>query len=264
MGKMAYFKKHWPEDLQADVLVCAESVVCCISLTIIYLYMLAATCPQFKTRYLEMQTSASAPQPCEKKGKASGLKKLIRETQSSDEDEEMCNSTSTADMDPARRWRSDFLNYLNTSDGKLPPGMSTIQWWGVCIYFIGLFLLTNTDSLVLLKVNGPRYGPVWSSIARDYLSIMASSVSSERAFSQGGITITKHRNRLKGDIVEALQCFKCALRHNLLFRTPGPSSVLEGELDEDDVEDESGKPGDHVHEESWDALLEEEGETDSA
>jgi hAT family C-terminal dimerisation region len=187
--------------------------------------------PEFKTCYLEMQTSASALQPCEKKGKASSLKKLICETQSLDKDEEMCNSTSTADMDPARRWQSDFLNYLNTSDRKLPPGMSTIQWWGVCIYFIGLFLLTNTDCLVLLKINGPRYGPVWSLIAWDYLSIMASSVLNEQAFSQGGITITKHGNHLKGDIVEALQCFKCALHHNLLFHEPGPSSVLEDELD---------------------------------
>ncbi|KIK33711.1 hypothetical protein CY34DRAFT_32916, partial [Suillus luteus UH-Slu-Lm8-n1] len=55
--------------------------------------------------------------------------------------------------------------------------------------------------------NGQRY-PVWASLARDYLSIMAASVSSEQAFSQGGITISKRRNRLKGDIVEALQCVK--------------------------------------------------------
>ena len=37
---------------------------------------------------------------------------------------------------------------------------------------------------------------------------MASSVPSERAFSIAGITITKRRNCLKGDIVEALQCLK--------------------------------------------------------
>ena len=29
-AKMAYFKKHWPEDLQDDVLSCAEKVVCVI------------------------------------------------------------------------------------------------------------------------------------------------------------------------------------------------------------------------------------------
>ena len=47
---------------------------------------------------------------------------------------------------------------------------------------------------------------------------MASSVSSERAFSSAGITVSKRRNRLKGDIVEALQCLKCLIRRDLLFR----------------------------------------------
>jgi hAT family C-terminal dimerisation region len=77
---------------------------------------------------------------------------------------------------------------------------------------------------------------------------MASSVSSERAFSQGGITITKRRNRLKGDIVEALQCAKCAIRHDLLFREPAPSSVVEGQFDhinglgdDEDGEDDKDK-----------------------
>ena len=47
---------------------------------------------------------------------------------------------------------------------------------------------------------------------------MASSVSSERAFSAAGITISKRRNRLKGDIVEAIECIKCLLHHDLIFR----------------------------------------------
>jgi hypothetical protein len=49
---------------------------------------------------------------------------------------------------------------------------------------------------------------------------MASSVSSERAFSSAGITISKRRNRLKGDIVEALQFLKCLIRRDLFFRVP--------------------------------------------
>ncbi|KZT08900.1 uncharacterized protein LAESUDRAFT_606611, partial [Laetiporus sulphureus 93-53] len=48
----------------------------------------------------------------------------------------------------------------------------------------------------------------WASLTRDYLGIMVTSVSSERTFSSAGITITKHRNCLKGDIVEALQVLK--------------------------------------------------------
>ena len=79
--------------------------------------------------------------------------------------------------------------------------------------------------------------PTWASLAQDYLAIMASSVSSERAFSAAGITISKHRNRLGRDIVEALQFLKCAIRQDLLFRESPPSSTLEAEIEEDDGDD---------------------------
>ena len=79
---------------------------------------------------------------------------------------------------------------------------------------------------------------------------MSSSVSSERAFSQGGITISKLRSCLKGDIVEALQCIKCAIRSDLLFPMPAPSSVIEAEANEDGEESD-------IDEEAtgWDELL---------
>jgi hypothetical protein len=98
---------------------------------------------------------------------------------------------------------------------------------------------------------------------------MSSSVSSEWAFLQGGITISKHRNCLKGDIVEALQCIKCAIRHHLLFREPGPSSKSEIETNDGELEivsagedmpvecDESD-----VEEISWDDLLIEDEDDD--
>ncbi|KZT04256.1 uncharacterized protein LAESUDRAFT_604303, partial [Laetiporus sulphureus 93-53] len=57
--------------------------------------------------------------------------------------------------------------------------------------------------------------PAWASLTRDYFGIMMTSVSSERAFSSAEITITKHRNHLKGDIVEAFQVLKCAYRKDL-------------------------------------------------
>jgi hypothetical protein len=75
---------------------------------------------------------------------------------------------------------------------------------------------------------------------------MASSVSSECAFSQGGITITKLRSRLKGDIVEALQCLKCAIKNDILLQEPSPLSMLEEEEyelingDESDTDDYAG------------------------
>jgi hypothetical protein len=110
------------------------------------------------------------------------------------------------------------------------------------------------------QINYSRYHPVWASLARNYLSIMSSSVSSERAFSQGGITITKRRNRLKEDIVEALQGLKCALRRDLLFREPAPSSTLEAELnadgeDEKDGEDSEGSGEGSEATEGWNNML---------
>ena len=94
---------------------------------------------------------------------------------------------------------------------------------------------------------------------------MASSVSSERAFSQGGLTITKRRNRLKGNIVEALQCLKCAIRHDLLFRNAAPSSILEAELDKagernDDDDADTSEPDDK----GFDNMLIEEDDDDLA
>lgn len=76
---------------------------------------------------------------------------------------------------------------------------------------------------------------------------MSSSISSKRAFSHGGITISKRRNRLKGDIVEALQCLMCTIQHDLLFWELAPSSRLEAGLadSEDDMEETTG----------WDEML---------
>ncbi|KAJ3001937.1 hypothetical protein NUW54_g6121 [Trametes sanguinea] len=91
-------------------------------------------------------------------------------------------------------WREEFDGYLGAPERL--NGKTIVQWWGL---------------------NAARY-PVWASLARDYLSVMGSSVSAERAFSSAGITVSKRRNRLKGDIVEALQGLKCTIRRHLLFR----------------------------------------------
>jgi len=96
---------------------------------------------QFKACYLEMGKSASTSQPSVKKGKASGPRKLIRETQSEDEDDNMDNSPSTADTDPSRPWYADFKNYIDTLEMKPPPGMSIVQWWGISI----LHLISNSS-----------------------------------------------------------------------------------------------------------------------
>lgn len=89
---------------------------------------------------------------------------------------------------------------------------------------------------------------------RDYLAIMASSVSSESAFSIAGITISKCRNRLEGDIVEALQCLKSFIPQDLIFR-----DVISAVEEEEDLDFVDQDPTNHeasayevVHEvEDW-------------
>jgi hypothetical protein len=82
---------------------------------------------------------------------------------------------------------------------------------------------------------------------------MASSVSSERAFSSAGITLSKRRNRLQGDIVEALQFLKCMFHHDLIFREVRTFTEEETILDEGlgESEDRASVQDDEL---SWEDL----------
>ena len=100
--------------------------------------------------------------------------------------------------------------------------------------------------------------------------IISSSVLSECAFSQDGITISKSCNCLKNNIVEALQCIKCAIWHDLLFQKSAPSSISEdSEKTGDQDLDNAGAEGDlrdieesDVKNSSWDELLTKDGNDD--
>ena len=98
---------------------------------------------------------------------------------------------------------------------------------------------------------------------------MASSTSSERAFSSAGITIGKHHNQLKPDIIEALQYLKSTIHHSLLF-CESPSSFVEqkfygAELATDaargDSETAHGAEGNLS---TWDELIEDNDGDDEA
>lgn len=90
---------------------------------------------------------------------------------------------------------------------------------------------------------------------------MASSVLSESAFSAAGITISKRRNRLEGDIVEALQCLKSFIHQDLIFRDIVSTTQEEEYLDlaDQDPANHEANSSDVVHngeEWSWDELVE--------
>jgi len=93
---------------------------------------------------------------------------------------------------------------------------------------------------------------------------MASSVSSECVFSSAGITISKHRNQLKADIVEALQCLKCLYHNDLIFHDVVDATQVEKDMEElEDILDNSYGNDDANEEEwSWDKLLVDEDETE--
>ena len=96
------------------------------------------------------------------------------------------------------------------------------------------YFLTITLSY-MFKVYSGHY-PTWQSLAHDYLAVMASSVSSERAFSSAGITICKRRNCLDGDIVKALQCLKMLIHQDLMSRGMTTVAEEEAHLDQEDEE----------------------------
>jgi hypothetical protein len=89
---------------------------------------------------------------------------------------------------------------------------------------MGVFYTIHNILMTLLQWNSTRY-PVWALLAQDYLPVMALSVSSERAFSSAGITISKCCSRLKPNIVEALQFLKCLHRQELIYQEE-PSTIL--------------------------------------
>ncbi|PPQ83822.1 hypothetical protein CVT24_012453 [Panaeolus cyanescens] len=179
--KFAHFERNWGGDLTEDV----ESTVR----------------SKFIERYNALNTSTSStspntsrPRPSSIRASAHPRKRRIQLASLSD-DESDSDPITRAPSNPLEPWRTEWDSYLNTHE-VVPNDMGIVEWWGLNVY---------------------RY-PTFASMARDYLAVMAASVSSERAFSSAGIRISKRRNRLKGDIVEAIECMECIYHHGLLFR----------------------------------------------
>ena len=63
------------------------------------------------------------------------------------------------------------------------------------------------------------------------MAIMASSVSSKRAFLSTGITISKQCNCLDADIVEALQCLKSFIYEDIMVREFATVAEEEEDMD---------------------------------
>ncbi|CAG8691602.1 16950_t:CDS:2, partial [Cetraspora pellucida] len=73
--------------------------------------------------------------------------------------------------------------------------------------YLSIPLLDHVDPLCWWQTQHSKY-PILSIIARDYLSIQATSIASEQAFSIAGMVISKERNRLKEGTARAILCLK--------------------------------------------------------
>ncbi|KAM0878925.1 hypothetical protein ACQ4PT_034568 [Festuca glaucescens] len=113
-------------------------------------------------------------------------------TPSSSKSSTPSNSMPASDVD-FQSWRantttksskSELRNYLEDPGEENAPGFDLLDWW---------------------KVNSLRY-PVLAKMARRFLTIPASSVSSESTFSTSGRVLDDYRSSLKPVIVESLVC----------------------------------------------------------
>ena len=81
-------------------------------------------------------------------------------------------------------------------------------------------------------------------MARDYLAIQGSATPSERAFSSGGLTGTKHCNRLNGDVFESLQLLKSAYRNGHISAASDAKQHIDSLIASFDDEEEPEDNGD--------------------
>lgn len=217
---MSHFERYWDSELEGDVLDLLKDKVH-------YNYTQSLPCliyyySQFQDRYKKLHhgssfLSTSNIPSSRNNHTTNGL--LHRNATASDSDSD--NDSPAA----PESWTVEFDRYIKTAEA-VTKDVDIVNWWGVSNSFLQLTLLFT----IFLQLNASRY-PTWASLSRDYLAIMASSVSSERSFSAAGITISKRRNRLKEDIVEALQCLKCLYHEDIIFREVFTSSEVEADMD---------------------------------
>jgi hypothetical protein len=77
-------------------------------------------------------------------------------------------------------------------------------------------------------------------MAQDYLAIQGSATPSERAFSSGGLTGTKYRNRLNGMVFENLQLLKSGYRNGHISAANDAKQHIESLIASFDDEEEDG------------------------
>ena len=97
--------------------------------------------------------------------------------------------------------RDYFLDLLNQSNIRQEMSCDELN------RYLNSPVDNTVDPLIWWQTHEKNY-PVLSQMAKDYLTIQATSVPSERTFSISGLTISKTRNRLDPETAQAIICMK--------------------------------------------------------
>ena len=82
-------------------------------------------------------------------------------------------------------------------------------------YYLALLNEEEIDPLLWWQAYASEF-PIISEMAKDFLTIQATSVASEQAFSVAGYAITKTRNRFLPETTRAYLCVKSWISNNLI------------------------------------------------
>ncbi|KAG6876029.1 hypothetical protein C0993_006142 [Termitomyces sp. T159_Od127] len=131
--KLSYFAKHWPKELQEDVVKCAEEVASHLH----WLFMHSVLIQQSFKNNSSIKDIQNIDMNSEKK-LSKGLNVLLWKLSDNENEEEM----SQADKNPALNYSEDpnqpwvwyFDEYIYAKE-KVPTGWSEVEWWGHDLLF---------------------------------------------------------------------------------------------------------------------------------
>lgn len=125
------------------------------------------------------------------------------------------SSTINSKLDTPRSTRKYFLQLREPRqipDEEVAPA---VEEDSELERYLSLLNEEETDPLLWWQAHASEF-PILCEMARDFLSIQATSVASEQVFSIAGHTITKTRNRLLPETARASLCTKSWITNNLV------------------------------------------------
>lgn len=123
--------------------------------------------------------------------------------------------TDSAPPTPAKKTRQYFANLRQNIVPTDENSASDLESETELDRYLELPIDDEAEPLLWWQAHTCEF-PILSSMARDYLTIQATSVASEHAFSIAGNTITKTRNRLLAETARACLCAKSWMDNDLV------------------------------------------------